>query len=276
MYFNPQYVRLYEDKDHDTFKYVYKKNHHIFQNVTLLNTKTQTLKSPYGYGGYNINTNNPDFIADALHKYTRYCKSNNIKSETIMQFPLHAVCEPSFFDKITLNRPVVTVNLLLPPEERIANYSKTTRNIINNNKNNIKTYKSFDLDKFIKLYEQTMAKNNAPKKYCFNRDYYENLLQIHQLKLYETKLDNITLCMGIFAMNSEFASYHLSANTEASYDYHGNYHLLHNMFDIAKFKGAKTFLLGGGKTTNPADALLNFKKKFSKQARNFYILEKEF
>ena len=43
------------------------------------------------------------------------------------------------------------------------------------------------------------------------------------------------------------------------------------VFNVAKEKGLKYFLLGGGTTSNECDPLFKFKKKFSKELKPFYI-----
>ena len=119
-----------------------------------------------------------------------------------------------------------------------------------------------------------MKKNNANNFYFFPKKYYEQLLKNKNIELYTVKKDNILCSAGIFMFGYNFAHYHLSANNYDMRKYNANYFLLDNIFELAKHKGKKFFLLGGGRTNDKNDSLLKFKLKFSSLTKPFYIAGK--
>ena len=115
-----------------------------------------------------------------------------------------------------------------------------------------------------------MKKNKASKFYFFDEDYFKKLLNLKGVELYEAKYNNEVIAMSFFIF-SEFAYYHLSANSPMSYKLNANYGLLHVGFEEALKRNIKYFILGGGTTSSEEDTLFKFKKKFSKIIMPFYV-----
>lgn len=272
VYYDRRYLELYTNDKTEVFEYIYAKGGKIFNNITL--RTGNSLKTAYGYGGYQFNTNNKYFIADALEAYVKYCKSQGVIKETILLDPFNTKTLEieDYFDYMEYNRNLAVVELTLNRKKR---YSQTTRNRLKKDIV-IKVSQTDDIYKFMELYYATMLKNNAKDGYYFDEEYFKKIMEIDNVELYQAEYNGEVICMGIFFMDKPYASYHLSANTVESYDLYGNYYLLDKVFDIASKKGCKRMLLGGGRTTNDIDPLLAFKMKFTNKLLSFYILEKEF
>lgn len=279
-YFQNDYVSLYA-KEGELFIFTYEKNNYYFINKTLkrpikqigkkiLNGKYFDLETAYGYGGFYTNTDDLNFINEALTAYQKKCLDENIIAEFIRFHPFNSfpIKHSDFFDFNHYDRDVVIVDL---SNDILSSYKSKVRNIIKKAVSSIHIEESQNIDSFIDLYYETMKKNNADNFYFFDKNYFQNILKQPFTKLYEAKIDDFIVAMGIFMFGSDIAHYHLSANSQLSYKYNANYALLHYLFSIAQGKGLKYFLLGGGTTSDPNDPLFKFKKKFSNKTLPFYI-----
>ena len=105
----------------------------------------------------------------------------------------------------------------------------------------------------------------------FSQKYYDELLNIDDIELYEVKKDDQVISSSFFMFGDKFGHYHLSANDYEMRKHNANYFILDQIFEIAKNKGKKYFILGGGTTSDKNDSLLKFKQKFSQNVKPFYI-----
>ncbi|MFZ7133725.1 MAG: GNAT family N-acetyltransferase, partial [Eubacteriales bacterium] len=125
------------------------------------------------------------------------------------------------------------------------------------------------------LYYETMRRNNAEPKYLFPLSFF--LQSIESLK------NNLSLCYIVCDDKPISASLILRYGG-ISYDWlagsNSRFHHLHiNEFCVyssalmAKHNGDKLFILGGGRAGHD-DSLFEFKSRFSKKTRDFYIYKK--
>jgi len=275
--FSKEYAELYLKEDEEIFEFEYKKKDKIFKTLSIKrpiknigNKKIKEdffdLESPYGYGGYLLNTDDKNFINEAFNNYKIYCYNQNIIAEFVRFHPF-IKCLKNKMDFCIYDRDVVVKEL---SEDIMSSYSSKVRNIIRKCEKILEVKESKNIDKFIDIYYYTMKKNNADRFYFFNREYFEKLSNLENVKLYEVIYEKEVISMAFFIF-SEFGYYHLSANTPISYKLNANYLLLHKAFLEAKKRNIKYFILGGGTTSNENDTLLKFKKKFSKLLKPFYI-----
>lgn len=288
IYYTRDYSDLY-DIDADYFEYTYEYENKIITFTSLkkriktiagfeCNEELYDLETPYGYGGPVSNTNDRDFLEKAFASYKEYCRSKKIVCEFIRFHPFNTLVGSGFlFDMHIKERNVVIVNLECSAEKRRSLYSKTTRNILKKNTDNFCVSSSLsDIDKFIEMYYQTMNKNNASDFYYFDKNYFEKLSKINGVNLISLKSRNDYASMAYFLFGKDIAHYHLSANNTQLNNLNGNYHILDNAFDLAKDKGCKYMMLGGGRTPSLSDSLYVFKKKFSPFELPFYIAGLDF
>ena len=284
IYYSKEYISLYLKDNEEIFEFKYKEDNFIFYNIAIKRPIMKIgnidirdgyfdLETAYGYGGFYLNTDNQEFIKIALDKYQQYCLEKKIIAEFIRFHPWNTFPQEQkeFLNMNIYDRDVVYVDLFLSKEERWKRYSSNTRNILRKCEKELVFQKSDNIEAFIELYEKTMDKNNATDFYYFSREYYEQLISNENIELYEIRQDGKIISMAFFMFSDELGHYHLSANDYEMRRYNANYFILDQIFEIAKHKGKRYFLLGGGTTSNKDDSLLKFKQKFSSLTKLFYI-----
>lgn len=284
IYYQKEYISLYLKEGESLFEFEYKQDANRFYTVAIKrpivkigNTPIDEgffdLETVYGYGGFYTNTNNKQFLKEALKAYEQECNQERIIAEFLRFHPFNdfPMQHPEFFNMLIHDRNVIYVDLSLSQEQRWSEYSSNTRNILRRAAEKLTFSQTNDLSTFIKLYHDTMKKNSAESFYFFDDTYFQKLLEFKKSNLY-TIMDHQThLSSGFFLFGKEFAHYHLSANNYAHKQYNANYLMLENLFEEAKKRGMFYFVLGGGRTNQEDDALLKFKQKFSKLTKPFYI-----
>jgi hypothetical protein len=285
IYYSKEYASLYLKENEEIFEFKYEENEKIFYNLAIkrpiLRIGSQVIKdnyfdleTAYGYGGYYTNSDDFSFLKEAFKAYEEKCKKEGIIAEFIRFHPFNDFPKKygNLLDMAVYDRDIIYIDLtFLSKKERWKSYSSKTRNILRRCERELIFKESKNLETFLKLYKETMDKNNADKFYYFDKNYFENLLNNEKVKLYEVKKDNDTISMGFFMFSDEFVHYHLSANNYRMKKYNGNYFLLDNLFEIGQKQNKKYFILGGGTTGDENDSLFKFKKKFSPLTKPFYI-----
>jgi hypothetical protein len=280
-YLTDDYISLYLNQSSTIFKFQYIEGDNFFINkaikkpITKIGNKCISdgfydLETAYGYGGWYSNCKESEFINNALEAYKLRCTKEKIISEFIRFHPDNLFPNQHFniMDFLSNSGDIVIVDLINDP---LASFSKKVRYVVRSATNTLDINQSYDIDAFIKLYKKTMRKNKAGDFYFFDDSYFEELMKIDSIELYEVKYKDKIVSMGIFIFDKEIAYYHLSANSQESYKLNANYFLLNQIFYLAKDRGVKSFILGGGAGSSPEDGLLRFKKKFSSNVTPFNI-----
>lgn len=281
IYYNNDYISLYIKDDAELFAFEYTEEDSVFLNKSIkraikkignieVSDGFYDLETAYGYGGFYTNSDDAGFVRRAMNLYKQKCQKANIVAEFIRFHPFNAFPKnySYFLDFNLYDRDIVVQNIT---QDALSCYSKKVRNTVKRANEKIIFQESNDIGKFIELYNITMKKNNASEFYFFTKEYYQNLLNCKNVKLYEIRCDNEIIAMGFFMFSDFIGYYHLSANTPVAYKLNANYALLYNFFRVAKDLKLDYFVLGGGTTPNADDSLLRFKKKFSKELKPFYI-----
>ena len=284
IYYDDEYLKLYVHNDEELFSFEYSENKDIFINKSIkrpirkignieVDDGFYDLEGAYGYGGFYANTDDGSFIKKAMEKYELKCREENIISEFIRFHPFNSFLDKcsSFFDFNVCDREVVILDL---GQDIISSYKKKVRSIVKKSLADVEVLESDNIEKFIELYKSTMLKNKADNFYYFDKCFFDKLLCLKQVKMFEVKHEGGVIAMAFFLFGKDIAHYHLSANSNESYRLNSNYALLHSLFEIAKKSNKKYFMLGGGSTASADDSLLAFKKKFSLQTKGFHIAGK--
>lgn len=286
IYYNKEYISLYLKEEEEFFDFNYKEDGNIFVNKSIKrpiknigNIHVEDgyfdLESAYGYGGYYSNTGDRDFLNRAFSSYEKKCKEERIIAEFIRFHPFNnfPIKQAEFLDFNIYDRDVVIVDL---EQDILKSYKAKVRNTVKRASEKVEFKESENIKAFVELYSKTMQKNNASDFYFFEDQLFQKLFIIEQVKLYEIVYEGNIVAMGFFMFGDVVAHYHLSANDDLSYKLNSNYVLLNSLFEIAKVKGLKYFMLGGGTTSAQDDSLLKYKKKFSHMTKPFYISGKIF
>jgi len=284
IYYQNAYSTLYAIDDGELFTFAYEQGDKkiIFSSIkrviksvagVTIDQEYYDLETPYGYGGPLTNCYEEGFLIDGFAAYRQECIAQNIVCEFIRFHPFNLFCQHAkFFDFHAQERQVVMVDLSLTTDERWAQYSKNTRNILRKTKKKLtKLKQEGSLDAFCKLYQLTMDKNNASDFFYFQSEYFEQLSNIDGVELLSVELESSTVSTGFFMHGKDISHYHLSANNSDYFKENGNYALLDFAFEQAKEHGCKWMMLGGGRTSDENDSLFKFKSKFSNQSLPFFI-----
>ncbi len=238
------------------------------------------LVSPYGYGGFifdgEVNEKN---IQVFYKQYINLLKSENIVSSFVRYHPMlqNADYLRSVEEIIDLGK---TIHIDLTSKDIIwANIDSKNRNVIRKaEKNGVTIHhgKGMDLfDRFMNIYNQTMAHNEAENYYYFDRSFYESIHNdLHDnyeifYALYEDKI--IATSIILFANNQ--MHYHLSGSLYEYRKLAPTNLLLYEAALWGQEQGFKSFHLGGG-VGSEKDSLFDFKQSFNRYSANQFSIGK--
>lgn len=238
------------------------------------------IETPYGYGGPVMGQDDKAFEELFEREFLAFCNKERIIAEFVRFHPL--LENQKFFQKnmkVLHNRITVALDLTLS-EEKIwmGQIGKQNRNTIRKaEKNGLVVEETRDDREFRKLYENTMDKVGAEEFYYFDDSYYEKLwdnpgmtlLQVRQQEENGEKGD--VLAAAFFMGYGEYFHYHLAGSKKEALKLAPNNLLLWKAICYAKEKGYKVMHFGGGLTDNENDSLFQFKRKFSRETKDFYI-----
>ncbi|BDB64733.1 hypothetical protein T36_1190 [Helicobacter cinaedi] len=266
---------LYNQKQ--IFHFSYTQGSDFFSNTAIIepipNTPYFDMSSPYGYGGYFSNSNDTNFLRNALEAQAQEAKKRNIIAEFIRFHP-HFSSTPHFahlLDFFDNTREIIATTT--DTQARWQSYSSRLRGKLRKSLQALQVSQSQDIELFHTLYTQTMQRNNADKFYFFDIAYFKALLQMPQCVMLQATFDGKIAAMGIFLFDSFCGYYHLGANAEISLDKNLNAMgaLFECFFEIAKDKGISQCILGGGRGNDKQDSLFVFKKQFATDILHFTI-----
>lgn len=172
---------------------------------------------------------------------------------------------------------VVNIDLTARPEEQWSQVSRRFRSYINKAR---KTYRvrraetDADLERFVALYQQTMKRLGAHPRYYFKKAYYNELWHGHSFRtemlMAEDPQTGQVISAAMFVLCCDMVQYHLSGTDGAYIDLHPVKLLIDEMRLQATREGKRYFNLGGG-IGGHEDSLFEFKSRFSKDYREFFI-----
>jgi serine/alanine adding enzyme len=284
VYFEEEYVKLYETENEEVVCFVFELNHKLFLFPFLrrkFEYKEQIyydFETPYGYGGPITNVTDDVFLNNAFNSLKDYCISNNYIAGFVRFHPLlnnyksFNIIGTTIFDRHT-----IAIELTLDENDIWMNEIHTkNRNVIKKGINSGLQFiidKDFEhLNEFKKLYESTMNKVNADSYFYFQNNYYNEFkLGIKNcflgLVLFECKI----ISGALFFYSKDYGHYHLSGSDPNYLKVNPNNFMLFGATMAMKSLGVKKFHLGGGYNSDVENSLYQFKSKFSKSIYDFYI-----
>lgn len=289
VYLLPECVALYRQEDATPQCFLFRKAGETFL-YPFLQRKTPFLdgyydiSTAYGYGGPVYTTSDRSFLSKALEAFDAQARDRNIVAELIKFNPMlanHVGLEPVYQGTVIPVCNTVFVEIGIDEEYRwTTEYSKSNRQGVKKAQQHGATMDFSDDDhaweRFIHLYSKTMARNNASDFYHFSEDYFKTLREglTGNYTLCSAIVDGVIAAGMILIYGKQFAYWHL-IGTEKEYQRIGiNNFMHHHCIQWCKEKGIKRLLTGGGRTREDDDALLQFKKRFSKQLSMFHVGER--
>lgn len=280
--FNPLQISIYQSLTYskcyqnEQFKFYFSRNGQIFYNLSeispIQSTRFNDMTSPYGYSGYFTNSIDSSFIQEALDRQKIEANKKNIIAEFIRFNPYqnHEIFS-NFLDFYTLEKQIVEVSTNY--QQRWNGYQSRLRGKIRKSLSLINVRPSNNLEKFHTLYKQTMQRNRAQEFYFFNLEYFKKLSSLKNFKMFEAIYKNEICAMAIFLIDGNRSYYHLGASSEVgrSNNLNAMCAIFESFFQYAEQNGIISCLLGGGRTADPNDSLLLYKKQYSPTLIDFYI-----
>ncbi len=286
-YYDNSYTELYLNGEGSLFEFNYTEDDFSFKTIAIkrpivdigsvkLKEIYYDLETPYGYGGYFINTDNTAFLQRALKAYDKQCIKENIIADFIRFHPFYTHTEQfkDYLDFFSLDRLTIFVDNSPSKEDRWKTYSKKVRSKLRKCEKFLTFDESDDLDTFLKLYYATMDRNRADSFYYFDKTYFKRLFDLPYSRLLSVSDDEEIVSMSFMLIGKDIAHAHLSANLTDKLNLNANYFLLDKLFDFARNEGCRFSFLGGGRSNAVDDSLLRFKQQFSNQTIPFYIAGK--
>ena len=241
------------------------------------NQKYKDLTSVYGYSGFLFsNQNSTKLYNDFIDELNIWSKQNNIIS--IFSRLNSLLMDPKNLKNTFLVGETITIELQTKESTQISNYRSVFRNLLRRlEKNNFEVNWSNSIKSkkdFINIYRKNMKNLNADKYYNFSDSYFDDLFNCEDInyRIYYVKLNNQTVCSGIFIFNGEIVQYHLSGALSEYKKYSPTIMLIDKVRKDANSLGFKFLHLGGG-LANSKDSLFNFKSGFSKKVKKFYVFK---
>ena len=237
--------------------------------------------SPYGYPGILLSDaarNSSQFVHHALKELQQTFQSRGICSAFLRLHPILSDNFPEVFppNSLTNNGETVSIDLSLDTDKIWSQTRRGHKSTINKCKRlglTARTVSFADyMEEFLLIYKETMDRLEAKDSYYFERDYFNDLLNVgDRLHLVIVESDRQIICASLFFEYCGIVQGHLGG-TKTEFMKQSPFNLLlHHARLWAKERGNKFLHIGGGVGGNK-DKLFTFKSGFSKQRHQFFTM----
>ncbi|MFX1383819.1 MAG: GNAT family N-acetyltransferase [Promethearchaeota archaeon] len=245
--------------------------------------KYSDLTTPYGYGGPIVveKTENRKKVLKSIEEffnnYKNFALDHNYVCEFIRFHPFLKIWEYLKGNvEIQYLNDIVFVDLTKDLKQlwkecrtdrkRNIKKSRKLNCTVNINSNPQKN----DIKKFLYLYNITMDRNNALKKYYFSYEFFKQHFRLlkNNIILANAEYNGDVIGSSIFFYGNDNIHYHLSGS-EMVKNVTPSEIILWEVINWSKERGLRKLLLGGGRAKN--DSLFEFKRGFSNTYDPFYL-----
>lgn len=290
IYYLPEYGKLCETMEEgkfEVFEYKSEAGHMINMYIKrptpwMVNGEQYyDIVTPYGYGGPIILE--AEDRETLKHEYSAafemHCEKEKIISEFIRFHPVfqnYKDVDETY--EVIYSRPTVGTNLQdfeNPVQKEFAKSLRRDNRRATEKGVAVSTHPSPEsLSTFRRLYEETMDRNHADAMYYFLDEYYqvlETTLRPYVLELQLHYEDEI-IASEIYFTAGDILHAHLLGSNEKMLELGAGGLLEAEAVNWGKEHGYRYIYHGGGRTSDPEDALFRYKKKFGKNTEfDFYI-----
>lgn len=243
--------------------------------------ETFDVLSPYGFPGILLSDSarkDPEFVRQAFREFQQGLKSRGVCSAFLRLHPILSDKFPELFPPHTLtdNGETVSVDLSLDEAQIWTHTRKGHKSTINKCKRlglvgntvNLADY----MDEFLAIYYETMDRVEAKDVYYFERDYFNDLLELGDaVHLVTVESDNQIVCASVFFERCGIVQAHLGG-TKTEFLWQSPFSLVfHHARLWAKSRGNEFMHIGGG-VGGGKDKLSTFKTGFSRQRHQFFTM----
>lgn len=286
IYFDHRYVNLYVKDSARAEAFVFEDGDRLFFFPYILRPidcreigSCWDFESAYGYGGPLSNTEDRDFLIAAWSAFSRYGREKRIVAGFIRFHPLienHRFVPDGAFS-VVADRKTVALTLDQTESQVWSGYSEDNRNKLRRAMRQgvaVEAYENAEsVQSFAKIYRQHMMEINAAQEYHFGADYFERIghLGRGRFRVYMAVAQSEIIGSALVLFSDHYAHYHLSSSLRQYFTFAPNNILRHAV--IMSLLGGPYVRLhfGGGRSGDPKDSLLRFKKKFSHEECQYYI-----
>lgn len=239
------------------------------------------LSTPYGYGGWLINDGFDEKEIYSLNKeYTDYCNDNNIISEFVRFHPIYNNQSnmKAIYEVVDMGNTVFMD--LQSPEIIWKNITSKNRNMIRKAiKSGVEIFFGLSdsiLYDFVKIYNETMDRDNANDYYYFNKAFYKSTLidLKYNCICFYAKYKGDVIASSLFLLKDKKMHYHLSGSKTEFMKLAPSNLLLYEAAKWGSNNGYKVLHLGGG-VGSTEDGLYKFKKSFNRNEKLQYSIGKK-
>lgn len=234
-----------------------------------------------GYGGPRVNTDDAEFIREALAVYGRFCRERRIVAELVRFDPLRpgvwAGAGLSAALRVVSDKPVVYVPVERDESAQLAHYSDPCRRRVKSAlaaglRGATVAPAGEDWPAFVALYRASMRRVGAAAQWLFDDAFFARLRGAAGARLHVVRSARGELASGAITLHDpDTAYYFLAANGDLDTHKGANNLLIHHLTrDAASLPTPARFVsLGGGNSPAEDDPLLVFKRKFARETRAF-------
>ncbi|WP_177244037.1 GNAT family N-acetyltransferase [Alkalibacterium sp. 20] len=283
-----EYVQLYEKKEkgeaktfHFRSEYGEIEHSYIKREIPIqLNGKTYyDITSAYGYGGPIIReANNPEKLFEQYNAaFAEECSKNQIVSAFYRFHVIESKEATEYFDgKLEFIGPNVVRDLSAPLDQNMHKSVRTSVRHAKSNGLSAEFHTSDEaLSEFIRIYTETMKRNDASDYYYFNSSFFHELQQ--KLKGHyvfsQAILEGKVISSFLTLIGSKYGFGFLGGTSSEYLSYGTSTFLEYETMNWLKNNGLQYYIIGGG--MKGEDNLFRFKKKFDKEGiYPFYVGKK--
>jgi UDP-perosamine 4-acetyltransferase len=242
--------------------------------VSVPGSDRRDLETPWGYGGPIGRTGGN--VTAGLAAWNEHVRESGLAVAEFVR--LHPFLNPAFladrYDMLRYNRSIVLVDLKESRESRWRYYSDSTKSCIRraSHQLTVRRLEPHDAALLQESYEAGLGRNQAPPEYYFGSDFYEILLASPWATTWLASDGKGAEAIACFLHgDAGICHYHLAGGNDQARKVNAQYLLLDQAIEHFASRGVRYMCLGGGRTTDPDDALLRFKGKFSRHRAAFFV-----
>lgn len=236
------------------------------------------ITSIYGYTGPLANTDDNDFLQAAWQAFDRYAAAHKIVAEFVRFSPFNInqrFAHPAA--TVLENRTLAASRLPDSREALLQSLGSKTRNMLRKAERSGLAAREVALPQYLPqfraLYDQTMARNQAPGFFRYDDAYWERLLALGPagLRLFGTFEGERMVAASMAVAHGRSGLYHLGASL-GEYAKLGAGNLSLFSMSCGLMEAGVAFLnMTGGRTSAADDALLLFKRSNANGTAAFHI-----
>lgn len=205
------------------------------------------ISTPYGYGGFIGNVSAPQKLNST---WGQYCLEQGYICEFI-RFELFEDYR-NYYDGKTITRTHNVVrDLDMPLDEMWMDFKqKVRKNVKRAAQYHLELILDPDgayLDDFMRIYDQTMDRNNAERDYYFGKEFFQTLNSMkHNYMYFHVAYEGKIISTEMVIYGTENCYSYLGGTDKDYFEMRPNDFLKFEIIKWAKEKGLKKFVLGGG------------------------------